>query len=86
MKPPFAVVDAKSAAAFARWCVHQISACYHPDSPFSDYIDESRRPLFSPNEAAFLDALTDKSFSYCGDMIYEIAEAPQRILLGLPRR
>jgi hypothetical protein len=83
MKPPFTILDSMSAAAFALWCVNLIGPGYHPDSPFSEYIDETGRPLFSPTESVFLDSLTDKSFSYCGDTLYEIAEAQQRLMLGL---
>lgn len=58
------VSDAQSADGFVRWCVEFIGLGYHPDTPFSQYVDEAGRPLFTEAEAQELDILQEASFQF----------------------
>jgi hypothetical protein len=81
--PYSSVEDAQSAARFAEASVAYIGVAYHPDTRFSDYIDETGRRLFTQDESARLDFLAEKAFSFCGTALYDIAVARQRQHLGL---
>jgi len=63
-KPP-EVRDRGSATGLVEWCTRRLGLGYHPDTPFSDYVDEDGRPVFSPVQAHCLDALTLQAFAFC---------------------
>jgi hypothetical protein len=39
--------------------------CFHPDTPFSDYVNEAGSPVFSEEEAELLEMDLDLYLEYC---------------------
>lgn len=59
---------------------------FHPDTPFSDYIDENWSPLFEVERSEYLDRALDEVMSilrYFEVDSYDVANEVQRRLLGL---
>lgn len=49
---------------------------FHPDTPFSDYVNRDGKPSYTPEQINVRDNLLDESFAYCdanGLDIYEVA-------------
>ena len=63
-----AVTDAASAEAFVRWCCRSIGRGFHPDTPFSDYVEGGDgSPTFGEADAATLQASMDAAFGLLAD-------------------
>ncbi len=59
------IADRKSAIDFVQWYVAVLGPCYHPDTPFAEYLDGDGQAVFSAGESAWLDELTDCAFACC---------------------
>lgn len=73
------VSDRESAILFVKWCIEQLALGYHPDTPFADYVGRDGQPIFTPQEAEHLDALTEKAFTFI-DPVEVGVEEFERIL------
>jgi hypothetical protein len=69
-----------------------VGAGFHPDTPFTDYINtETGEPTFTPEQSDLYDTLLDKAFNVCsalGEDIYaigleELPEDPQDARNGI---
>lgn len=63
-----AVTDAASAVAFVRWCCRSIGPGFHPDTPFTDYVEGGDgSPTFADADAASLQARMNAAFGLLDD-------------------
>lgn len=63
-----AATDAASSEAFIRWCCRAIGRGFHPDTPFSDYVEGGDgSPTFEEEDAATLQARMDAAFGLLAD-------------------
>lgn len=74
------VHDRESAIAFVLWCVETVGLGYHPDTPFSEYVDRDGLPTFIPADASRLEELADRACTFCDP--YEVGEREFQNLLG----
>lgn len=77
---PPEVQDHESAVRFVQWCVEVLGLGYHPDTPFSDYVDRDGRATFSSSEAARLEEAAERAFAFCDP--YEIGQQEFERLLA----
>ena len=86
------MTSSKAAARTAiRKLVKEMGMGFHPDTPMKEYVDDSRRPIFSAKEAARRQAVLDRAHAVLGDEVYTVAldamePARQKILAGMRSR
>lgn len=75
------VGTAEDAAEFVRACCREIGLGFHPDTPFSDYVEFNRndvrenRDMFPPDDAARLDGCMKRAFLLLGEGVYDVGLA-----------
>ena len=73
MKLPNVIRSEDSIRAFFTYLVQEENLNFHPDTPFSDYINyEDKSPTFTPEECAIRDRLMNQCFAVAGDRVYDI--------------
>ncbi len=86
------MTSSKAAArAAVRKLVKDMGMGFHPDTPMEEYVDDSRRPIFSAKEAARRQAILDRAHAVLGDEVYSVAldamePARQKILEAMRSR
>lgn len=66
----------QGATRFIEKCARELGTGFHPDTPFSDYVDGSGRSVYSPSQAREMDAAMDRArqaFDENGVDIYDVA-------------
>lgn len=67
------IINKEDAELFINHIIIEKSINFHPDTPFSDYIDsKSGLPALSKEECDAAEKMLDECFDVCGDEVYEI--------------